>query len=272
VTGNSIASGQVVKSLNGLHDAVNLAAGSNVTITPGSGNTLTISATGSVSGLGGSGSANTVAKFTGATTLGNSSIFDNGSSVGVGTASPAAKLDVAGQVRAAGGFLAPWGPVLAVPGGPNTRLMTMHWDGINGDRVDLEVPGATANSALYSFTANGRLGIGTSTPAATLDVNGGAKLGSDAPVIRMKKVTGTTSSVQNGLSYIPHGLADGTILSVSVMVEYYTDSFVPPSYAVNSGYEFSWFSNNGNIVIWNRNGNSANILSKPVKILITYEQ
>ncbi len=50
VTGAKIASGQVVKSLNGLKDAVTLAAGSNVTITP-SGQTLTIA----TSGGGGSG-------------------------------------------------------------------------------------------------------------------------------------------------------------------------------------------------------------------------
>lgn len=45
VTGGKIASGQVVKSLNGLKDAVTLAAGSNITITP-SGQTLTIAGTG----------------------------------------------------------------------------------------------------------------------------------------------------------------------------------------------------------------------------------
>lgn len=52
VTGAGIASGSVVKSLNGLHDAVTLAAGANVTITP-SGNTLTIASSG---GGGGGGS------------------------------------------------------------------------------------------------------------------------------------------------------------------------------------------------------------------------
>jgi hypothetical protein len=43
VTGPNIANGSVVRALNGLFDTVNLAAGSNVTITPG-GNTLTIAA------------------------------------------------------------------------------------------------------------------------------------------------------------------------------------------------------------------------------------
>jgi hypothetical protein len=44
-----------------------------------------------------SGTTNYVSKFTGATTLGNSQIFDNGTNVGVGTASPARKLDVNGD-------------------------------------------------------------------------------------------------------------------------------------------------------------------------------
>ncbi len=48
VVANKIASGQVVKNLNGLTDAVNLAAGANVNIEQ-SGNTLTISASGASS-------------------------------------------------------------------------------------------------------------------------------------------------------------------------------------------------------------------------------
>ena len=46
ITATKIASGQVVKSLNDLTDAVTLSAGANVTLTP-SGNTLTIAAAGS---------------------------------------------------------------------------------------------------------------------------------------------------------------------------------------------------------------------------------
>ncbi len=45
ITSAGIASGQVVKTLNGLADTVTLAAGANVTITP-SGNTLTVASTG----------------------------------------------------------------------------------------------------------------------------------------------------------------------------------------------------------------------------------
>ena len=52
VTAGAIASGQVVKNVNGVTDAVTLAAGSNVTITP-SAQTLTIAATGTGTPSGG---------------------------------------------------------------------------------------------------------------------------------------------------------------------------------------------------------------------------
>jgi hypothetical protein len=57
-----------------------------------------------------SGTTNYVSKFTGATTLGNSQIFDNGTNVGIGTASPSAKLDVSGSAYIAGAITLPQNP------------------------------------------------------------------------------------------------------------------------------------------------------------------
>ncbi len=51
--------------------------------------------------ISGSGTANYVSKFTGATSLGNSVIFDNGN-VGIGTITPAEKLDVIGNIHLSG--------------------------------------------------------------------------------------------------------------------------------------------------------------------------
>src|SRR3989339_302772 len=92
-----IPEGQVVKSLNGLNDAVTLVAGSNVTITP-NGNNLTISSTGGGGGgISGSGTSNYLPLFTASTTLGNSVIYQTGGNIGIGTITPTAKLDVSGS-------------------------------------------------------------------------------------------------------------------------------------------------------------------------------
>lgn len=86
ITGNKIASGQVVKSINTLKDSVTLAAGSNVLITP-SGNTLTISAAGS----GGGGTITGVTAGTGLTGGGNAGTVTLGiSNGGVGATQLAA--------------------------------------------------------------------------------------------------------------------------------------------------------------------------------------
>ena len=50
----------------------------------------------------GTGTTNFLSKFTGATSLGNSQIFDNGTFVGIGTAIPGVKLDVIGSSRFSG--------------------------------------------------------------------------------------------------------------------------------------------------------------------------
>jgi hypothetical protein len=62
ITAGNIAGSQVVKSLNGLHDAVTLAAGANVKITA-AGNTLTVAS--SASGGGGGGAATNAWSLTG---------------------------------------------------------------------------------------------------------------------------------------------------------------------------------------------------------------
>jgi len=54
-------------------------------------------------GISGSGSSNYISKWTSGSSLGNSQIFDNGTNVGIGTASPTTKFQVEGQIRATGG-------------------------------------------------------------------------------------------------------------------------------------------------------------------------
>lgn len=69
-------------------------------------------------GISGTGSANYVAQFTAAQTIGNSTIFDNGTNVGIGTAAPAQRLSVNGLIEAmSGGFKFPDGSVQSTAAG-----------------------------------------------------------------------------------------------------------------------------------------------------------
>jgi hypothetical protein len=53
----------------------------------------------------GTGTTNYVPKFTGASAIGNSQIFDDGTNVGIGTTTPSYKIDVTGDVRVNTGAL-----------------------------------------------------------------------------------------------------------------------------------------------------------------------
>jgi hypothetical protein len=63
------------------------------------GSTLTCATPSGGGGVTGSGSQNYLAKWTGSTTLGNSTIYDTGTNVGIGKTNPTQKLDVAGNIN-----------------------------------------------------------------------------------------------------------------------------------------------------------------------------
>ena len=258
VTGSSIADGQVVRSLNGLSDDVTIAAGSNITI-GSSGNTLTISSTGGGGGIGGSGTTNTIPKFTDASTLGNSVITESAGKIGIGM-TPLVALDVAGQVRGSGNTSD------GVAGSSTASY------GVYGQGTDTGWGGLFR----YNFDGNNSAYLGGNGTAASfygpVHMNNGTSLGNGAPSIKMKKLTGTTSSSQGGAVTVVHGLTSSTILSVSVLVEHATNSFLPAGYTIGTGSEFGWFADASNITVMNKTANSANILSKPIRILITYEE
>ena len=93
IAAGDIGATQVVKSLNSIKDNVNLVGGTNITITP-SGQDITISST--AGGMGGSGTVNYLPRFTAATTLGNSAIYQSGNNIGIGTTTPSAKFTLEG--------------------------------------------------------------------------------------------------------------------------------------------------------------------------------
>ena len=142
---------------------------------PGEGKVLTSDASGlaswqtPASGMP-SGSSGQTVRHDGAAWVANNTIYNDGSSVGIGTTSPSAKLEVAGQVKITGGDpgagkvlasdatgLASWTtPASGMPSG--TSGQTLRHDGSSW----------VANSAIYNDGS--AVGIGTTTPRGPLEV------------------------------------------------------------------------------------------------------
>ncbi|MBK7629191.1 MAG: hypothetical protein IPJ23_00305 [Ignavibacteriales bacterium] len=177
LTASKIADGEVVKSVNGIKDIVNLVAGSNVTITP-SGNDLTISSTGGGGGtIGGSGSSNFIPMFTNSTTLGSSTLYDAGSRIGLGTTTPDFSFTINStptfgrglKVSRAGGGLI--GLAIMEDVQP-TSLRGWSFECWN-QKLRINAAGddgITTLKNLMTFDREGNVGIGTETPLYPLHI------------------------------------------------------------------------------------------------------
>ncbi|HTL15643.1 MAG TPA: hypothetical protein VL793_00320 [Patescibacteria group bacterium] len=143
---DALAAGSVVKSLNGLHDDVTLAAGANVTLTP-NGNTITLSAVGGAGG-GDVWSVNA-----------NNAYYTAGN-VGIGTSSPEHRLGISGGPGWTGNG---WTGALSLDNGAafgwkaNTggqRFGLGHTDGGFFLFRTASDPGTTTSAATYDFSIN----------------------------------------------------------------------------------------------------------------------
>lgn len=147
-------------------------------------------------GIGGSGTTNYVPKFTAATAIGNSQIFDNGTAVGVGTASPAAgvKLDVNGAVKGST-FTNAASPIvtgnLLIQPSAGTAAMVV---GTANTTQFFQVQNNLGQAALNVDTTNMRVGVNTSAPSSTLHVNGDANISTSAGTALTVTKSGTGSA------------------------------------------------------------------------------
>ncbi|MBI5219967.1 MAG: tail fiber domain-containing protein [Bacteroidia bacterium] len=162
-----------------------------------------------------SGTANYVAKFTSATALGNSQIFDNGTNVGIGATNPFhGKLAVVSTNGAAAG---PNAQINAIAGSTaqGQRAVISFWPtfegtGDNGARRAADIVagfsgGAWCNQYLAFHTGdcgandaanltyermringNGYVGIGTANPTGKVQIAAGSSLPANVPIFEIK--------------------------------------------------------------------------------------
>lgn len=182
-------------------------------------------ATNSITGLG---TNNYLAKFNGTDDLVSSLIYDDGINLGIGTASPSYKLDVAGDIGLGGGNLIDTSSVNAgiIVSGTNTGRNITLITQANGATIrgfgtgsnSLILSGGAADQ-LYLNNA-GNVGIGTTSLLNKLDIAGAVAIGSyaganTAPtngLIISGNVGIGTATVSARLSLAESSIASGGIL------------------------------------------------------------
>ena len=171
--------------------------------------------------VGGSGTTNYIPKLTGASTIGNSQIFDNGTNVGIGTASPSYKLDVNGSSifrswsSMSAGFPFSWNSVDGqyVANGFASAINTETSDGA---MAFFTAPsGSSGASASFTermrITTGGNVGIGTQSPSNKLSVVGSGSFSTSLSVGSSLSVAGS-GSFNGALSVVTTSTLNGSVL------------------------------------------------------------
>lgn len=102
----------------------------------------------------------------------------------------------------------------------------------------------------------------------------GTRLGSDAPSLRIKKLTGTTSGTAGATTSIAHGLTGANIRGIIVEVRPAADptqGFPPGVSFASPNRQYEAFFGGSNIAITTHPTNSSAILSSSFTVLVIYE-
>jgi hypothetical protein len=165
------------------------------------------------SGIGGSGTTNYVSKFTAASTIGDSQIFDNGSNVGIGTNLPTAKLDVyinsITQLKY-DSELTLNGLNGGIAGGSYLKFTAIPAQFYNLIRSSGNL-GFTADGSFASMllNSNGDLGVGLVAPTSKVHIKGIDSTSSNFALKVDNSASSSLFSVRNDGLFIFNGTIDG---------------------------------------------------------------
>jgi len=115
----------------------------------------------------------------------------------------------------------------------------------------------------------------TSSTTGAVVVNGGVgvvgftTLG-DNVSIKFKLITGTTAATQGGFANTAHNLVGSKIIGVQILVRHATNSAISLRFVTLPGYGYDWGYDANFVYVYNIASNSAEILSKPFAVLLTY--
>lgn len=156
-------------------------------LTPASATTGAITLAGTLNVANGGTGATTLTsgylvKGNGTSAVSASVVYDNGTNVGIGTASPLTKLNVEGGSFLLRGGAIDIGPTAGADGAG--RISTVRGgDGVSGNLIFSTQNSSASMVEAMRIDGSGNVGIGTSSPATKLDVNGDATFRNGSGVI-----------------------------------------------------------------------------------------
>jgi hypothetical protein len=176
------------------------------------------------------------------------SITGNGN-IGIGTSTPEASLQILGNsnMNSPQLLLSESEDDYARLTFKNTTTNTKHWaiagrpdPGDANSRLNFWYWNGTTGANLVSITGDGKVGIGTSTPNATLDVAGTVKIGSSGRVIsEIIEITGTTiDSFHGTLVPFPSGYTWDNTRVLSCEVKKWGSRWLTMGASAESGGDF----------------------------------
>ncbi len=101
---------------------------------------------------------------------------------------------------------------------------------------------------------------------------GFAALGSGAPKIAMKKLSGTTGGTEGDITNLTHGLTVSKIIGCQVLVTQSSNNLVPPAFTAVAEHEYEFFILASVVRIVLTAGNSGSIINGAITALLTYEE
>lgn len=168
---------------------------------------------------------------------------------------------------------------------------SLHFDGKSAMILDTTggiVYGATVSDSDYGVSWNGIKNIAPSqnavynqmelrAPKASPIFTGTVTLpfsvlGTGSPVLKLKRLSGTTNASEGGQTPIAHGLTSSKVLGAIVVVRSDAATSFPPNHTYNVGYQYDFHITSTYVYINNHATNSDSILSKPIIVTMLYEE
>ncbi len=211
---------------------------------------------------------------------------ENDGDIGIGTAFPISLLHISEASTVTAPILSLERVDPSVTTGNPVGILSF-LGGEDGSEEQVASITAAADEAWGAATSGSRLVFGTTSAGATndtermrIDSSGDVthtnftKLGSTAPAIKHKKLTGTGGTAEGWSTNVAHGLGDvSKILSATVLLTAPNGNPIPPGFTVVSEFEYDFFIDPTNVKVIATATNSGSILaSSPFVILLTLEK